>query len=81
MAPENEGGRVEARGEALVEILHVDVRICGRAIRDEVERLGGRLVKDVKVAFLYEERAGDLAAMGTKKKKRVGVCELDGQRE
>ena len=70
VAPEEERGRVER--EALQEILHVDGRICSRAIRDEVERLGGRLVKDVEIgdAFLCEERAGDLAALGTNEKKK-----------
>ena len=73
VAPKKEGGRVQ--GEALQEILHVDGRIRGRAIRDEVERLGGRLVEDVKVgdAFLCEERAGDLAALREKEKKRLCV--------
>jgi hypothetical protein len=36
-------------GEALQEILHVDGRIGGCVVRDEVECLGGRLVEDVKV--------------------------------
>jgi hypothetical protein len=39
-------------------------------VRDEVERLGGRLVEDVKVghAILCEEQVGNLAALDTNKK-------------
>ena len=65
MAPEEEGSGV--KGDALKKILHVDGGASGRAIRNKVDGLGGRLIKDVEIgdAFLCEERACDLAALGT----------------
>jgi len=67
MAPEEEGSRVE--GDVLKQILHVNGGISGRTIRNKVKGLGGRLIKDVKIgdAFLCEERACNLTALGNMK--------------
>ena len=72
MAPEEEGGGVE--GKALKEILYVDGGTSGGAVRNEINGLGGRLIKDVKIgdAFLCEERACNLAALGNVKGKKSG---------
>jgi hypothetical protein len=63
VAPQKEGGGVE--GETLEEVLHVYGSVGRCTVRDEVEGLSARLLKDVEVrdAFLCEERAGDLAAL------------------
>jgi hypothetical protein len=65
MAPEEECSRV--KGNALKQILYVDGGTSDRAIRNKVDGLGGRQIKDVKIgdAFLCEEWACDLAALGT----------------
>lgn len=65
MAPEEEGSGV--KGNALKQILYVDGGASGGAVRNKVNGLGRRLIKDVKIrdAFLCEEWACDLAALGT----------------
>jgi hypothetical protein len=64
MTPEKEGSGV--KGDALKQILYVDGGASSGAIRNKIKCLDGRLIKDVKIgdAFLCEERACNLAALG-----------------